>query len=74
MSLKSTRLQEEGVGVVGGRGSNSLKQTTLDASNMFRRSERSASVAASASIESIAVDEENLDSDSADEPVKLGLN
>ncbi|CAI9272608.1 unnamed protein product [Lactuca saligna] len=31
-------------------------------------------VAASASIESIAVDEEKLDSDSGDEPVKLGLN
>ncbi|CAI9303673.1 unnamed protein product [Lactuca saligna] len=63
-----------GRGSRGGRGSNSLKQTTLDASIMFRRSERSASVAASASVQSIAVDEENLDSDSSDEAVKFGLN
>ncbi|KAJ0774296.1 putative DNA double-strand break repair protein Mre11 [Helianthus annuus] len=57
-----------------GRGSNSLKQTTLDATFMSRRSERSASVAASASVQSIAADEENLDSDSDDEPVQYGIN
>lgn len=57
-----------------GSGSNSFKQTTLDASMMFRRSERSASVAASASVQSMAVDEENLDSDSDDEPVQYGIN
>ncbi|KAI3804796.1 hypothetical protein L1987_26607 [Smallanthus sonchifolius] len=53
-----------------GRGSNSLKQTTLDATFMSRRSERSAS----ASVQSIAADEENLDSDSDDEPVQYGIN
>ncbi|XP_076897890.1 double-strand break repair protein MRE11-like [Bidens hawaiensis] len=57
-----------------GRGSSSLKQTTLDASFMSRRSERSASVAASASVQSIAADEEKLDSDSDDEPVQYGIN
>nr|XP_043628372.1 double-strand break repair protein MRE11 [Erigeron canadensis] len=55
-----------------GRGS-TLKQSTLDAS-MFRRSDRSASVAASASVQSIAADEENLNSDSDDEPVQYGIN
>ncbi|MFS7921040.1 hypothetical protein Hanom_Chr03g00231941 [Helianthus anomalus] len=35
---------------------------------------RSASVAASASVQSIAADEENLDSDSDDEPVQYGIN
>lgn len=55
-----------------GRGStNTMKQTTLDTAMMFRRSERSA---ASASVQSIPVEEENLDSDSSDEPVKFGLN
>ncbi|KVI02255.1 DNA repair protein Mre11 [Cynara cardunculus var. scolymus] len=57
-----------------GRGSSSLKQTTLDTAMMFRRSERSASVAASASVQSIAADEENLDSASSDEPVQYGMN
>lgn len=57
-----------------GKGSTSLKQTTLDASTMFRRSERSASVATSASVRSIAADEENLVSDSDDEPVQFGIN
>ncbi|XP_071730171.1 double-strand break repair protein MRE11-like isoform X2 [Rutidosis leptorrhynchoides] len=57
-----------------GKGSTSLKQTTLDASSMFRRSERSASVAASASVQSIAADEENLASDSDDEPVQIGTH
>ncbi|KAJ9551402.1 hypothetical protein OSB04_015447 [Centaurea solstitialis] len=57
-----------------GRGSSSLKQTTLDSAMMFRRSERSASVAASASVQSIASDEENVDSASSDEPVQFGIN
>lgn len=57
-----------------GKGSNSLKQTTLDSAMMFRRSERSASVAASASVQSIAADEENHDSASSDEPVQYGIN
>nr|GEW64949.1 double-strand break repair protein MRE11 [Tanacetum cinerariifolium] len=57
-----------------GRGASSLKQTTLDASTMFRRSERSASVTTSATVRSLAADEENLNSDSEDEPVQYGIN
>ncbi|PWA96700.1 DNA repair and meiosis protein (Mre11) [Artemisia annua] len=57
-----------------GRGSSSLKQTTLDASTMFRRSERSASVTTSAAVRSLAADEENVNSDSDDEPVQYGIN
>ncbi|GJR38158.1 double-strand break repair protein MRE11 [Tanacetum coccineum] len=57
-----------------GRGASGLKQTTLDASTMFRRSERSASVTTSAAVRSLAADEENLNSDSEDEPVQYGIN
>ncbi|KAL8201540.1 hypothetical protein R6Q57_010687 [Mikania cordata] len=57
-----------------GRGSNTLRQTTLDATFMSRRSERSASAGASASVQSIAAEEENLDFDSDDEPVQYGIN
>lgn len=53
-----------------GRASNSLKQTTLDASLGFRQSQRSASIAASASVRSIAEDDENVESPSIDEDVK----
>ncbi|XP_074364264.1 double-strand break repair protein MRE11-like, partial [Apium graveolens] len=52
-----------------GRGSSNLKQTTLDAS-MGVRSGRSASVAATASVRSIAAEEENVDSASSDEDVQ----
>ncbi|KAG9452767.1 hypothetical protein H6P81_005671 [Aristolochia fimbriata] len=52
-----------------GRGSaGGLKQTTLDASLRVRQSDRSASLAASAAVRSIAEDEGNLDSASSDEP------
>ncbi|GAB4849557.1 meiotic recombination [Ancistrocladus abbreviatus] len=50
-----------------GRGARSLKQMTLDASLGFRRSERSASLAATSSIRSID-GEENVESASSDEP------
>ncbi|KAK9025787.1 hypothetical protein V6N11_038643 [Hibiscus sabdariffa] len=50
-----------------GRGSSGLKQTTLDATLGFRHSQRSASVAASASVHSIADDEENINSASSEE-------
>ncbi|KAL4272998.1 hypothetical protein GQ457_13G003060 [Hibiscus cannabinus] len=49
-----------------GRGSSGLKQTTLDATLGFRHSQRSASVAASASVHSIA-DDENINSASSEE-------
>ncbi|GMH24308.1 hypothetical protein Nepgr_026151 [Nepenthes gracilis] len=50
-----------------GRGFGNLQQTTLDASLGFRRSDRSALHSASASVRSVAVDEENADSASSDE-------
>ncbi|KAK5834252.1 hypothetical protein PVK06_018129 [Gossypium arboreum] len=46
-----------------GRGSSGLKQTTLDATLGFRRSQRSTSV----KVQSIADDEENVDSASSEE-------
>ncbi|XP_059306024.1 double-strand break repair protein MRE11 isoform X1 [Lycium ferocissimum] len=57
-----------------GRASNSLKQTTLDASLGFRQSQRSASIAASASVRSIAEDDENVESPSSDEDAKQDTN
>ncbi|XP_015161502.1 double-strand break repair protein MRE11 isoform X2 [Solanum tuberosum] len=57
-----------------GRASNSLKQTTLDASLGFRQSQRSASIAASASVRSIAADDENVESPSSDEDAKQDTN
>ncbi|KAI8557735.1 hypothetical protein RHMOL_Rhmol04G0032800 [Rhododendron molle] len=57
-----------------GRGSTNLKQTTLDASIGFRNTQRSASVAAAASVRSIADDEDNVDSGSSDEAWKKGVN
>ncbi|XP_077254044.1 double-strand break repair protein MRE11-like [Tasmannia lanceolata] len=57
-----------------GRGSSSLKQTTLDATMTIRRSERSPSVAASASLRSIAADDENVDSASNDGSEKYEIN
>ncbi|KAL4619432.1 hypothetical protein ACB092_06G079000 [Castanea dentata] len=56
-----------------GRGASNLKQTTLDASLGFRRSERSASVAATAAVQSIADDEDNVDSASSEEAGKFGI-
>ncbi|KAK4348390.1 hypothetical protein RND71_031145 [Anisodus tanguticus] len=57
-----------------GRASSSLKQTTLDASLGFRQSQRSASIAASASVRSIAEDDENVESPSSDEDAKQDTN
>ncbi|KAI3471842.1 hypothetical protein Pfo_028495 [Paulownia fortunei] len=57
-----------------GRASNALKQTTLDATLGFRHSQRSASVAASASVRSLADEEDEVDSDSNDETAKLEVN
>ncbi|KAI5664802.1 hypothetical protein M9H77_24125 [Catharanthus roseus] len=54
-----------------GRSSNNLKQTTLDAAMGFRQSQRNASAAATASLRSIADEEENADSPS-DEEAKDG--
>ncbi|CAN6560856.1 unnamed protein product [Malus baccata var. baccata] len=45
-----------------GRGSSTLKQLTLDASLGFRHSQRSASVAATAAVQSIADDGDDVDS------------
>ncbi|KAK5844607.1 hypothetical protein PVK06_000747 [Gossypium arboreum] len=45
-----------------GRGSSGLKQTTLDATLGFHHSQRSASVFASAAVQSIANDKENVNS------------
>ncbi|XP_048498670.2 double-strand break repair protein MRE11 isoform X2 [Beta vulgaris subsp. vulgaris] len=50
-----------------GKGATTMKQTTLDSSLGFRRSQRSSSVAASGSVRSIADDDENVDSASSDE-------
>ncbi|OVA20210.1 DNA repair protein Mre11 [Macleaya cordata] len=57
-----------------GRGSSNLKQTTLDAALNIRRSERSASVAASTAVRSIENDEDKLDSPSSDEVEEFGIN
>ncbi|KAI3473337.1 hypothetical protein Pfo_030628 [Paulownia fortunei] len=57
-----------------GRASNALKQTTLDVTLGFRHSQRSASVAASASVRSLADEEDEVDSDSNDETAKLEVN
>ncbi|GLT74748.1 hypothetical protein SLA2020_465260 [Shorea laevis] len=50
-----------------GRGSGNLKQTTLDAALGFRQSQRSASVAARAAVQSVPAEEEDLDSASGGE-------
>ncbi|KAL6574959.1 meiotic recombination [Orobanche minor] len=79
-TLKSSRQVPE-VGKATGRGrgrgrgktSNALKQTTLDAALGFRHSQRPASVAASASVRSLA-DEEEVDSDSNDETAIFDAN
>lgn len=57
-----------------GRGTSNLKQTTLDAALGFRRSERSTSVAATSAIQSIADDEDNVDSASSEEAGKYGID
>ncbi|XP_059441572.1 double-strand break repair protein MRE11 isoform X2 [Corylus avellana] len=57
-----------------GRGASNLKQTTLDAALGFRHSQRSASVAASASVRSIADNEDNVDSASSAEAGTHGLD
>ncbi|GAB2278592.1 meiotic recombination [Dionaea muscipula] len=56
-----------------GKASGNLKQMTLDGSLGFHGSNRSASLAASASVRSIA-DEENVDSASSDEIEQLNVN
>ncbi|XP_073139940.1 double-strand break repair protein MRE11 isoform X1 [Henckelia pumila] len=56
-----------------GRASSTIKQTTLDAALSLRPSRRSASVAASASVQSLADDEEIVDSDSNDETEKFDV-
>ncbi|CAK9160191.1 unnamed protein product [Ilex paraguariensis] len=70
----SLRGKGRGRGRGRGRGSNNLKQTTLDAAMGFRQSQRSASVAATASVRSIAEDEDNVDSASSDEAGQHGLD
>ncbi|XP_057777830.1 double-strand break repair protein MRE11 isoform X2 [Salvia miltiorrhiza] len=57
-----------------GRGSSTLKQTTLDTSLGFRHSQRSASVAAAASVRSLADEEDEVDSDSNDETARVDVN
>lgn len=57
-----------------GRGASSLKQTTLDAAMGFRHSQRSASVAATATVRSIADDSDNVDSASSEESGKRGID
>lgn len=59
-----------------GKGSTNLKQTTLDAALGFRHSQRSASVAASSAVRSIADDDDvdDVDSPSSEEAGNLGIN
>ncbi|XP_073033136.1 double-strand break repair protein MRE11 isoform X2 [Primulina eburnea] len=54
-----------------GRASSTLKQTTLDAALSLRPSRRSASTVTSASVQSLADDEDIVDSDSNDETEKF---
>ncbi|XP_020534515.1 double-strand break repair protein MRE11 isoform X2 [Jatropha curcas] len=57
-----------------GRGSSNLKQTTLDAALGFRQSQRSASVAATAAVRSIADEDENVDSASSEDAENNRIN
>ncbi|KAJ0047190.1 hypothetical protein Pint_04423 [Pistacia integerrima] len=57
-----------------GRGSINLKQTTLDKSLGFRQSQRSASVAAKAAVQSLVDKEDNVDSASSEDAGKYGNN
>ncbi|WCJ32108.1 Double-strand break repair protein MRE11 [Euphorbia peplus] len=61
------RTSTRGRGRGRGRGSTSLKQTTLDATLGFRQSQRSASAVATASVRSIATEDENVDSASSED-------
>ncbi|XP_047251908.1 double-strand break repair protein MRE11 isoform X1 [Capsicum annuum] len=72
--VSKTSSRGRGRGRGRGRASSSLKQTTLDASLGFRQSQRSASIAASASVRSIAEDDENVESPSSDEDAKQDTN
>ncbi|XP_021758718.1 LOW QUALITY PROTEIN: double-strand break repair protein MRE11-like [Chenopodium quinoa] len=63
----STRGRGRGRGRGKGKDATNMKQTTLDASLGFRRSQRSSSVAGSASVHNIAGDDDNVDSASSDE-------
>lgn len=56
-----------------GRASSTLKQTTLDSALSLRPSRRSASTAASASVQSLVDDEDIVDSDSNDETEKFDV-
>lgn len=56
-----------------GRASSTLKQTTLDTALSLRPSRRFASTAASASVQSLADDEDSVDSDSNDETEKFDV-
>lgn len=56
-----------------GRASSTLKQTTLDAALSLRPSRRSASTAASASVQSLVDDEDIVDSDSNHETEKFDV-
>ncbi|XP_022753228.1 double-strand break repair protein MRE11 [Durio zibethinus] len=69
--VSKSKTSTRGRGRGRGRGSSGLKQTTLDATLGFRHSQRSASVAAAAAVQSIADDEENIDSASSEE---YGIN
>ncbi|XP_048441816.1 double-strand break repair protein MRE11-like isoform X2 [Pyrus x bretschneideri] len=69
----TTRGRGGGRGRGRGRGTSTLKQTTLDASLGFRHSQRSASVAATAAVQSIADDGDDVDSLS-EESGKLGID
>ncbi|KAL5548020.1 hypothetical protein UlMin_003251 [Ulmus minor] len=57
-----------------GRASSSMKQTTLDAALGFRPSQRSASVAATAAIQSNVHDEDNIDSASSEDAGKFEVD
>ncbi|XP_060973152.1 double-strand break repair protein MRE11 isoform X2 [Cannabis sativa] len=57
-----------------GRASSNMKQTTLDSTLGFRQSLRSASAAATAAVQNIAVDETNVDSSSSEDAGKFDVD
>ncbi|KAM6580324.1 hypothetical protein CsatA_004098 [Cannabis sativa] len=57
-----------------GRASSNMKQTTLDSTLGFRQSLRSASAAATAAVQNIAVDETNVDSSSNEDAGKFDVD
>ncbi|KAK9269023.1 hypothetical protein L1049_000791 [Liquidambar formosana] len=74
LGKSTTSTKGRGRGRGRGRASSNLRQTTLDATLGMRSSQRSASLAATATVQSIVDDEDNVDSASSDESKKYGIN